>query len=169
MKFSIIVAIDQNRGIGISNRLPWRLKADAKYFADITIGSKNNAVIMGWNTWLSLPEKFRPLKDRLNVVLSKDQKIELPHGVLNYQSFDEALEYLNKKNPDEVFVIGGAMLYAFSIKHPACNKIYLTEIEGIFDCDTFFPAIPAEFKKVEESESQEENGIKFRFTVYKRK
>lgn len=168
MKFSIIAAVDQKRGIGILNRLPWRLKKDSKFFAEITIGKGNNAVIMGMNTWQSLPEKFRPLKDRLNVVLSKDQKIELPHGVLNYQSFDEALLDLEKKSVEEIFVIGGAMLYQTTINRPDCEKLYITEILSTFDCDTFFPEIPSDFKKTEESEMQEENGIKFRYTVYQR-
>lgn len=168
MNFSIIAACDKNLGIGINNRLPWDLKADLKHFSAITIGQKNNAVIMGLNTWLSLPEKYRPLKDRLNVVLSKEKEADLPEGVLNYQSFDQALEELNKKNLDEVFIIGGAMLYATTINHQACEKIYITEILSTFDCDTFFPKIPVEFKKIEESEIKKENGIEFRYTVYQR-
>ncbi len=167
-KFSIIAACDQNRGIGIANRLPWDLKADLKHFSSITIGNKNNAVIMGLNTWKSLPEKYRPLRDRLNVVLSKDKYDDLPAGVLNFQSLDEALTFLEQKNLNEIFVIGGGMLYAFSIVHPKCDKIYLTEVEGTFDCDTFFPEIPGDFKKTVTGELNEESGIKFRFCIYQK-
>ncbi|MCX6785345.1 MAG: dihydrofolate reductase [Candidatus Komeilibacteria bacterium] len=166
--FSIIAAADQKLGIGINNRLPWNLKADLKHFSTITIGNKNNAVIMGLNTWKSLPEKFRPLKERLNVVLSKEKLLDLPAEVLNFQSLDEALNALERKNVDNVFIIGGAMLYAAAITHPSCQTIYLTEIEGVFKCDTFFPAIPSEFKKIETGELNEENGIKFRFCVYQK-
>lgn len=168
MNFSIIAAVDQKMGIGINNHLPWDIKADLKHFSDISIGNKKNACIMGLNTWKSLPEKFRPLRDRLNVVLSQNKEFDLPAGVLNFQSFDEALNVLFKIDLGEIFIIGGAMLYATAIAHPACQKIYLTEIEEIFNCDTFFPAIPPDFKKIEESALQEENGIKFRFVVYER-
>ncbi len=169
MNFSIIAAADEKRGIGINNRLPWDLKIDLKHFSDITIGHKNNAVIMGLNTWISLPEKYKPLRNRLNIVLSKKKYDNLPKGVYNFQSLDEALEFLADTKVDEAFVIGGGMLYAFSIAHPTCNRIYLTEVEGTFDCDTFFPKIPADFKKTATGELNEENNIKFRFCVYQKK
>lgn len=168
MNFSIIAACDSNRGIGINNSLPWHLKADLKHFSETTIGAGNNAVVMGLNTWKSLPEKFRPFKERLNVVLSLEPKKNLPNGTLNFQSLDQALEELSKKNLDEIFIGGGAYLYKIAIAHPACAKIYLTEINGAFECDTFFPEIPACFKKIEASPENEENGIKFRFCVYEK-
>ncbi|MDP2586886.1 MAG: dihydrofolate reductase [Candidatus Komeilibacteria bacterium] len=168
MNFSIIAAADEKLGIGINNRLPWDLKADLKHFSAITIGNKNNAVIMGLNTWKSLPEKFRPLRNRLNIVLSKEKYDDLPEGVYNFQSLDEALELLDEIKVDEAFVIGGGMLYAFSITHPSCHKIYLTEVEGVFDCDAFFPPIPEVFKKTTTGELNEENNIKFRFCVYEK-
>jgi len=176
--FSIISAIDENRGIGINNQLPWQLKADLKHFSEITVGQKNNAVIMGLNTWKSLPEKYRPLPDRLNVVLSKESISDLPENVLNFQSLDEALKTLEEKKIsskggqasglNEIFIIGGGMLYASTINHPNCNKLYLTEILKTFDCDTFFPEIPSVFKKTQVSDNQEENGIPFRFAVFEK-
>lgn len=178
MNFSIIAAADEHQGIGINNRLPWDLKADLKHFSQITIGGGNNAVIMGLNTWKSLPIKYRPLRDRLNIVLSKEKYDDLPAGVLNFQSLDEALELLDLKKVsakgghtsgvDEAFVIGGGMLYATSITHPLCDKVYLTEVEGVFNCDTFFPAIPPDFKKTVTGELNQENNIKFRFCVYQK-
>lgn len=167
-KFSIISAIDLARGIGIHNQLPWQLKADLKHFSALTIGNKNNAVIMGLNTWKSLPEKYRPLPDRLNVVLSKEPVYDLPENVLNFQSLDDALKTLEEKKVDEIFIIGGGMLYASTITHPNCNKLYLTEILKTFDCDTFFPEIPTVFKKTQVSDNQEENGIPFRFAVFEK-
>lgn len=168
INFSIIAAVDKKMGIGVNNRLPWDLKADLKHFSTITIGSKNNAVIMGLNTWKSLPEKYRPLKNRINVVLSLKPACDLPENALNFQSLDGALEELSKKNLDEIFIIGGGMLYASAISNPACNKIYLTEIEETFNCGTFFPAIPAEFKKTETGRLNEESGIHFRFNIYQK-
>jgi len=166
--FSIISAIDLARGIGINNQLPWNLKDDLKHFSTLTIGQKNNAVIMGLNTWKSLPEKYRPLPDRLNIVLSKEPISDLPDNVFNFQSLDEALKTLESKKVNEIFIIGGGMLYASTIGHQNCNKLYLTEILKTFNCDTFFPEIPAVFKKTQVSGSQEENGIPFRFAVYEK-
>lgn len=167
MKFSIIAAVDDNFGIGKNNDLPWHLKADLKHFAATTIGAGNNAVIMGSNTWRSLPEKYRPLKDRLNVVLNQDTNLELPKGVLLFTSLDQALEDLANKNLAEVFIIGGARLYATAIDHPDCDKLYLTKIVGVFDCDVFFPKLPERFKLESAGEVQTEGDLKFQFLVYK--
>jgi len=165
MNFSIIAGVDDKLGIGKNNGLPWRLSADLKNFALITIGKGNNAVIMGRNTWISLPEKFRPLRNRLNAVLSPEA-MDLPSGVLRFASFDEALDDLSKRNLDEVFVIGGARPFAEGLKRPECNKLYLTKVQGDFHCDTFFSPLPERFHLVSEGPMQEENGLRFRFTIY---
>lgn len=171
MNLSIIVACDQKRGIGINNKLPWNLKADLKHFSEITINpdkQKQNVVVMGRKTWESLPEKFKPLPNRLNVVLSRHDHLNLPQGVLWFESFNHALEALEEKKADlgEIFIIGGGKLYEEMIFHPACRKIYLTEIQDIYHCDTFFPEIPSDFKKIFESKIQEENGVSFKFLIY---
>ncbi|OGY89286.1 MAG: hypothetical protein A2927_00430 [Candidatus Komeilibacteria bacterium RIFCSPLOWO2_01_FULL_45_10] len=172
MNFSIIVAVDQKRGIGINNQLPWKIKADFKYFTDVTIShhpDKKNAVIMGRKTWESIPEHHRPLSNRLNVVLSRQEDLNLPESVLHFASFDEALKELAKRDDlGEVFNIGGGKLFAETINRSDCQKLYITEIMATYPCDTFFPEIPATFKKVEESEVMEENGIKFKFCVYEK-
>lgn len=166
MNFSIIGGVDDKLGIGKNNDLPWRLGGDLRYFAKITIGAGNNAVLMGRNTWISLPEKFRPLPGRLNAVLSPENDLDLPPGVLWFPSFDAAFEDLGKRNLDEIFVIGGAGPFAEGLKRPECNKLYLTRVSGDFGCDRFFSPLPERFKLVSESSEQEENGIKYRFTVY---
>ncbi|MBU1036564.1 dihydrofolate reductase [Patescibacteria group bacterium] len=173
MNFSIIVALDQKRGIGINNKLPWNIKADLKHFSDITINPSNdkqNVVIMGRKTWESLPQSRQPLPQRLNIVLSKQTDLSLPPNVLLYSSLNRALIALEerKKEIKEIFIIGGGKLYAETIYHPQCSKIYITQILQTFPCDTFFPEIPKNFKKIEESEIQEENKIKFRFIVYEK-
>ncbi len=168
MNFSIIAACDQKRGIGINNQLPWSIKADMKHFADITVGHGRNAVIMGRKTWESLPKKYRPLKERLNVVLSRQADLNLPADVLSYSSLDEALENLKAKNLEETFIIGGGSLYTEAIEYPNFNKLYITEIMSDFNCDTFFPKIPKEFKKTEESKLRSENQYRFKFVIYER-
>lgn len=156
MHFSIIVAIDEKGGIGKNNTLPWHIQADMKHFKELTTGG---TVIMGRNTWESIPEKFRPLPNRLNIVLTGNLNYLVPDGVKLASSLDGALAVSEGKT----FVIGGAKLFADAIKHPDCAELLITQIEGDFDCDTFFPFIPAQFQKTEESEEIEENGITFRF------
>jgi len=172
MKFALIAAADDNMGIGIKNRLPWRLKDDLRYFSEVTTEApegKKNTVIMGRNTWLSLPEKSRPLSDRLNVVLSREE-LDLPEGVLRAVSFHDAFRQIEEDSSvEKVFVIGGANVYAQAIKLPDCDKIYLTHVKGSFQCDTYFPPIDeAIFQLDSETEIYEENGFKYSFKVYRR-
>lgn len=158
MDFAIIAAMDENRGIGKNNGLPWHLSADLKHFA---VSTKGGTVIMGRKTWDSLPPAYRPLKGRLNIVVSRGD-IELPESVQLAHSLDEALAHAQGKT----FVIGGATLYAEAITHPSCTELHLTEIEETTDCDAFFPEIPTRFKIKDMSEEMEEKGLAFRFVKY---
>lgn len=158
MAFTIIAAMDKNRGIGKNNQLPWHLSADLKHFAAVT---KEATVIMGRKTWESLPKAYRPLKDRVNIVVSRNE-LNLPGGVKLAHSLDEALEQAEGKT----FVIGGATLYAEAIEHASCKELILTEVEGAADCDAFFPEIPFYFKMKEMSEKMQEKGFEFRFVRY---
>ena len=72
MKFSLIVATDKNLGIGKMNSLPWKLKSEMRYFRETTLHF-NNVVVMGRNTWESIPNKFKPLSGRINIILSSRQ------------------------------------------------------------------------------------------------
>lgn len=187
MKFALIAACDDKRGIGVSNKLPWRLKGDLAYFSEVTttaVTGVQNAVLMGRKTWESLPAKHRPLHDRLNIVLSREH-FDLPAGVLHATSFEDAFAQIEKldertdrdeldseneyKSVGKVFVIGGASIYAQAINMAECEEIYLTRVLGEFQCDTFFPEIPMGFDVVSESDVMEENGLKYRFVVYRRR
>lgn len=188
MKFAIIAACDDKRGIGISNKLPWRLKGDLAYFSDVTSTAPEgmqNVVIMGRKTWDSLPEKHKPLKDRLNIVMSREE-LDLPENVLQATSFDDVFDQIKSVNEptdrdelDEgngvvektvakIFVIGGANIYTQAINLADCDEIYLTKVLGEFQCDTFFPEIPLGFEISSESKEMEENGVKYKFVVYRR-
>lgn len=165
-KFSIIVAADLNNGIGFQNTIPWNIPSELKYFREVTHGAGKNAVIMGRNTWESLPPSSRPLKNRLNIVVTRQSDLDLPSEVLLASSLDEALAKAGT-DKDEVFVIGGAQLYALAINHPACNKIYITRVQDTFEADTFFPNIDRnKFEQFDASEPQEENGFQFQFQVW---
>ncbi|MBI5412942.1 dihydrofolate reductase [Candidatus Peregrinibacteria bacterium] len=169
MNFSIIAAVDEKNGIGIKGKLPWRLSKDLAYFQDITTDSGKNAVIMGRTTWESLPKGSRPLKNRLNIVLTRNSDIQLPEGVFKADSIDAALALAKGKNAEQVFVIGGAQVYAQAIENPNCTRIYLTQVFGDFKCDTFFPKFdPTKFEKTAESELHEEADVKFVFTKYRK-
>jgi dihydrofolate reductase len=170
--FSIIVAFDSQYGIGKNGQLPWRLSLDLKRFKEITTAvsnpSKKNAVIMGRKTWESLPEKFRPLPGRLNVVLSRKNPINLPINVVCCTGLDEALKKLSTPEIENIFVIGGAQIYALAIAHPLCQKLYVTHVQGEYGCDAFFPPISRQFIPISASEQHLEEGISFQFSDYLR-
>jgi len=174
MKFALVVAVDKNNGIGKNNTLAWKLPTDMKFFADVTTRthdpSVQNAVIMGRNTWESIPQKHRPLKNRINVVLSRGD-LKLPEGVILANSIDDAMQKLNDlKNVEHAFVIGGARVFEDVIKHPDCRTIYLTRLEQSFGCDVFFPVIDEQvFTLNERSGMKHENGIDFEFLTYERR
>ncbi len=150
--FSIVVAMDDRRGIGANGVLPWHLPEDLKHFKDITAKtsgpSRKNAVIMGRKTWESLPKKFRPLPDRLNVVLSRNAGFEAP-GALIESTLERAMDVLEKNSKIEnIFVIGGAQIYTYALHHPLCQRLLITFVRGDFTCDVFFPPFPNRFKEV---------------------
>ena len=170
--FSIIVAFDSQYGIGKKGQLPWRLALDLKHFKEITATvanpAKKNAVIMGRKTWESLPQKLCPLPGRVNLVLSKGENLSLPSGVLCSQSLDNALSRLYSSNIENVFVIGGAQVYALSITHPLCQKLYVTHVQGEHGCDVFFPPISPQFSPISTSQQYQEEGFSFKFSIYLR-
>lgn len=133
-RFSVVVAVcKKSRGIGKDGQLPWRLRSDMAYFKQLTRSThdpcKRNAVIMGRKTWQSIPAKFRPLDDRVNIVLSRNpsavSELSLPEGVICAESLDKALELLDENSElggtvENVFIIGGSSVYAEAIKSPSC-------------------------------------------------
>ena len=172
--FDIVVALDINFGIGKNGLLPWNLPGDMRHFKDITGRSqsllKKNAVIMGRKTWEVLPDKFRPLPGRVNLVLTHNKKLSFPQGVLKAENLDSALMILSSTKYrdliETVFVIGGAQVYQEAIKHPRCRKIYVTQIQSEFECETFFPPIPPRFKQVSQSSHCIENSLEYYFSEY---
>lgn len=168
--FNIIVAIDQNRGIGKEGRLPWNLPGDMKHFKDITTKTTSedvqNVVIMGRKTWESIPEKFRPLSDRINVVLTRNQSFNVPPEVLKVASLDAVEKCLEGKTYGDVYVIGGEHLFNELINNPACQKLYITHIERSFQCDRHFPSFESRFKLVSKTEPKTENEINYYFAEY---
>jgi dihydrofolate reductase len=169
--FSIIVAVDEKLGIGKGNALPWRLSADMQHFKEITItpaGSLQNVVIMGRRTWESLPPKYRPLPDRVNAVVTSQATYEVPERVERFSSFSQAVLFYceRQKNLGDVFVIGGAQVYAEAIAHSLCRKLYITHVLGTYGCDAFFPEFSSRFKLISKSSTFIENSISYCFAEY---
>lgn len=172
--FEIVVAMDLNRGIGKGNQLPWHLIGDMKHFKKLTSKtnqqSKKNVLIMGRRTWESLPEGFRPLPRRVNIILTRNRTLTFPEGVLSSGSLNEVMTILRteevRDTVEKVFVIGGAQVYKEALKHPACHKIHLTQIFHQFDCDTFFPEYKNHFQKISESPTQIEDSVEYCFCEY---
>ncbi len=164
--FDIIVAVDRNNGIGRKNSMPWKLKGDLQYFYNITSKtsdtSKQNAIIMGRKTFESLPVK--PLAKRVNIVLSTNLKLDLPQHVIQAISLDDAL--VKADTCENIFVIGGGILYELAIQHPMARYLYFTRIDHIFDCDAFFATLPANIVEESVSELFKENELTYQNFKY---
>lgn len=164
----IIAAADQKLGIGKNNQLPWRLKEELQYFQNTTINTQNpntqNTVIMGRKTWESLPKSSRPLKERTNIVISRNPLYKAPGAIVS-PSLEEAINQSPSTN-EKIFIIGGGSIYHQAIKLPQITGIYLTTIQKDFDCDTFFPEIPLKFSQTTHLGEGTENEINYQFFLY---
>ncbi|GAW11228.1 hypothetical protein ANO14919_005700 [Xylariales sp. No.14919] len=161
LELTLVVAATRNMGIGRNGALPWTgLKKEMAYFARVTRRlpsplSQNgnttamNAVIMGRKTWDSIPPKFRPLKGRLNIVISRShteppaKSINVETETVKVGSLEQALQYLESSSTimqsSKVFVIGGAQIYAAALQLKQSRRVLLTRVINDFECDTFFP------------------------------
>ncbi len=162
--FSIIVAIDEENGIGRHGELAWRIPGELKHFRELTIGGGKNAVIMGEATWSSLPEKFRPLPQRENIVLSLSKTSY--DGAKTAGSFDEAFNIA--AGVEKVFIIGGASIYKQAIALPNCQELLITRVKDGHNCDVLFPPIPSDFTLVAKGKPVTEGGETFWFEQYMR-
>ncbi len=174
-KFHIVVATDQRNGIGKNGGLPWQLPGDMAFFKRLTSNvinkTKRNAVIMGRKTWESIPPKFRPLANRLNIVITNQSQLAVPADVQVVNSLEKALQAATKPSVESIFVIGGAAVYAEACQHPQLDRIYWTAVGAEFDCDKFFPDLKEEFAQVAQEDSAVicENGIEYVFKVFQRR
>jgi dihydrofolate reductase len=155
-RISLIAAIGKNRELGKGNDLLWHISDDLKRFKEITSG---HPVIMGRKTWESLPEKFRPLPDRLNIVVTR----QLDYAALGAKicgSIEEAIEKAHGAvGGEEIFIIGGGELYTAALPH--AHRLYLTIIEDSKDADVFFPEYENQFTKVIECSPQISNDLHY--------
>ena len=160
---NIIVATCLNDGIGYKNSLPWNFRSDLKYFAKLTKGNGNNAIVMGKNTWNSLP--FHPLPKRENLILSTTLNKENNKNC--FKDIEELKNHINNSNYDETWIIGGSNIYEQFINDKDVKRIYITKINKEYDCDTFFPKFSDDYLLIKNT-TQIENDVTLEFKIYER-
>jgi len=158
-----IAAVDRKGAIGKGGKLPWHYSSDMKFFRETTTG---HAVVMGRKTWLTLG---KPLKNRLNIVLSRDTDIEPQESLVVFSDVDSVLSFAKSLTTD-LFVIGGAQIYREAL--PLADELELTEIERDFEGDVFFPAFDRnDFVETrrERHHAAPPNDFDFSFVTYRRR
>jgi dihydrofolate reductase len=159
MNLTIIVAISENNVIGIENKIPWRIKEDMERFKQLTI---NHPVIMGRKTYESIPEKFRPLPNRKNIVLS--DTLVKSNGIYVARGIGEAMALTEDKDS---YIIGGAEIYKLFL--PLSNKLEITKVHKNFEGDAFFPYVNwMGWKSTKIDSDRSENGLSYSFFSYER-
>ncbi|MEY4931318.1 MAG: hypothetical protein RI909_2042 [Bacteroidota bacterium] len=165
MMISLIAALTKNRVIGKNNDLPWHLPDDMKYFMQTT---KAHHVIMGRKNYESIPEKFRPLPNRTNIVVTRQKDFVAP-GCILVNSISDGIAMARAAGETELFIIGGSEIYALGMPH--ADLLYLTEINTTLEGDTYFPEFDKE-EWQEQSRTHHEADVRhafaFDFVVYKK-
>ena len=165
MIISIIVAISKNQVIGKNNQLIWHLPKDMKFFMDTTM---DTVVIMGRKNYESIPKKYRPLKNRKNIIITRNKTYKA-EGCTIVNSIDESLKVVNNIENKEIFVIGGGEIYKKFLEKGLIDRMYITHIDQYFDGDTFFPEINYESWKsfeIHDHTKDEVNPHDFKIMVY---
>ncbi len=161
---NLIVNADRNWGIGKDNKLLVRIPADMKYFREMTTG---NVIVMGRKTLESFPGG-QPLKDRVNIVLSRNDSYHVK-GAVVVHSEEELMEEL-KKYPDmEIYIIGGESVYRQFLDR--CATAYVTKVDQAYEADSYFPNLEKESGWVLTGESEEQTyfDVEYRFLRYEQK
>lgn len=159
-RLHLIYAKASNGVIGHQGTIPWYLPEDLAHFKRCTLGCP---VIMGRKTWDSLLAKFRPLPERLNIVITHDTTLKLK-GALVAHSLKEAMElfYLDQ----DAWIIGGGQIYQQAI--PLSSSVVVTEIDHEYAGDTFAPELTQAWHEVKRAEHVSTKGIRFAFVTYSR-
>lgn len=147
MKVSLIVAKAENNAIGKDNDLIWHLPDDLRFFSSTT---KGHHVIMGRKNYDSIPEKYRPLPNRPNIVVTRNTDFEINDCIVT-NTVEKALEIAQANGEEEAFVIGGGQIYDYALKNDLVDKLYLTFVHDEFDADVYFPDVDlSQWKQISE-------------------
>jgi dihydrofolate reductase len=155
----LIAAMDDKRGISGGHGIPWqgRIPADTKYFREQTA---HGVIVMGYRTY----EEFaQTLHDRENFVVCRPGTSLRP----GFVGVPDVVEFLTRHSDETVWVIGGAVVYATTL--PRADELYITQLDGDFKCTTFFPTFDDAFVLADDLGSHHENGIAFRFEIWRQK
>lgn len=165
MKISIIVAVAPNNVIGKDNTLIWHLPADMKYFKEKTI---NHCIITGRKNYESIPEKFRPLPNRTNIVITRQTEYKAP-GAIVVDTLEKAIAKAKEIEKEEIFIIGGGEIFKQSMD--ITDRLYLTKVDGNFNGDVFFPELNLkQWKEIyrEDCKADEKNKYDYSFIILDR-
>ena len=164
MKISLIAAIDNKNGIGKNGKLLWHIPKDLKWMKQKTL---NHVILMGKASYYDIISytKGKPLPNRTNVILTTSTISPIHPEFIIVNSIEEFLEKF--KQEEKVFIIGGGNVYKQFID--IADELIITHVDGDFSADTFFPNINMNLFEKTEAIDDEENGIKFTFTTYKRR
>ena len=155
-----IVHVDKEWGIGKGNDMMFSLPKDMKFFRETTMG---HTVVMGGNTLRSFPGQ-KPLKNRVNIVLTRGQVCDECVTVRSYEALKKELK---ARQNEEIFIIGGGEIYRELL--PYCHRALVTKVDAVGGAEVFFPNLDEmeNFVCVDEGEPLEDNGYTIRFTTYK--
>lgn len=145
MKVALIVAMDLERGIGRDNDLMWHLPNDMKFFTETTRGQ---IVVMGRRNYDSIPDKYRPLPHRENVVLTRNKDFSAPDCKV-FNTLQDCLEHYKNETERTLFIIGGGEIYRLALEAGVVEEMYITHINHRYGADTFFPEFDLKAWKVE--------------------
>jgi dihydrofolate reductase len=158
MKLNLIFGRAANGVIGKDNTIPWRLPEDMAHLREVTMG---HHVIMGRKTWDSLPEKFRPLPGRTNIVVTRQAGWQA-EGAQPAASLDEAIRLC--AGAPQAWVLGGAEIYRQAV--PLADSALVTEIEADFEGDAYAPELGPEWRETARERHTSRNGLAFSFVTY---
>jgi dihydrofolate reductase len=168
MKISLITAMGENFEIGLNNDLLWHLPRDMRFFTETT---KGHCVIMGRKNWDSIPLKYRPLKNRTNIVVSRKKDLKIEGGEL-VSSVEEAIALAENRGDNNAFIIGGGQIYDLALKNNLVDSMCITWVHQKFEADTYFPQIDLSDWRLdseEHFEADEKNRYAFTIAKYQRK
>lgn len=165
MKVALIVAMDFDRGIGKDNDLMWHLPADMKFFKETTTG---HIVVLGRKNYESIPERYRPLPNRENAVLTRNKSYKA-EGAIIFYSLEDCLSHYSKESERTIFIIGGGEIYRQAMGLDVIDEMYITHVHKSYDADTFFPEFEIKYWRLEiilNHEKNEKNEASFEVIKY---
>jgi dihydrofolate reductase len=164
MKISMIVAMDENNGIGNNNKLLWHIPKDLKWMKEKTMG---RVIVMGRNSYEDIITytKGKPLPGRTNVVLSSKEPSEFNEGFVVVKTIDEVIKKFS--NEEKIFILGGAQVYKSFL--PLADELIITHVQTKLQADAFFPQVDYSLFNTVYQQDEQENGFNFTFKIYEKK